>query len=173
MLSCGSKGIPQSGLKFRMNIGKLEARMICRRLEKEGVIKVRPTQTLSSFCSCSPHFQFSQFDFGMRSFGSCKQRLLRFHWERERIVGNLVFNFVRAVPYINYFKYRPVNLVRVTCLLSLQGFMEDEGRQRTTKFISHKCVFMNISKVFLRGCSIYEFGLSQVCKWEWSTAALR
>lgn len=44
--------------------------------------------------------------------------------------------------------------------------MEDEGRQRTTKFISHKCVLMNISKFFLRGCSIYEFGLSQVCKWE-------
>uniref|UniRef100_H3CS41 Uncharacterized protein n=1 Tax=Tetraodon nigroviridis TaxID=99883 RepID=H3CS41_TETNG len=57
VLSCGSKGIAQSGIKCRMNIGKLEARTICRRLEREGVIK---------------------------------------------------------------------------------GFMEDEGRQRTTKFISHK-----------------------------------
>ncbi|XP_029706384.1 general transcription factor 3C polypeptide 1 isoform X2 [Takifugu rubripes] len=58
VLSCGSKGIPQSSIGFRMNIGKLESRMICRRLERDGMIK---------------------------------------------------------------------------------GFMEDEGRQRTTKFISHKC----------------------------------
>ncbi|XP_070683568.1 general transcription factor 3C polypeptide 1 [Pempheris klunzingeri] len=59
VLSCGTKGIPQSGIGFRMNIGKLESRMICRRMERDGVIK---------------------------------------------------------------------------------GFMEDEGRQRTTKFISHRCV---------------------------------
>ncbi|XP_027139206.1 general transcription factor 3C polypeptide 1 isoform X2 [Larimichthys crocea] len=59
VLSCGTKGIPQSGVGFRMNVGKLESRMLCRRLERDGVIK---------------------------------------------------------------------------------GFMEDEGRQRTTKFIGHKCV---------------------------------
>nr|XP_046226632.1 general transcription factor 3C polypeptide 1-like [Scatophagus argus] len=59
VLSCGTKGIPQRSVGFRMNVGKLESRMICRRLEKDGVIK---------------------------------------------------------------------------------GFMEDEGRQRTTKYISHKCV---------------------------------
>lgn len=59
VLSCGSKGIPQSGIGLRMNVGKLESRMICRRLERAGLIK---------------------------------------------------------------------------------GFMEDVGRQRTTKFISHKFV---------------------------------
>ncbi|XP_035516207.1 general transcription factor 3C polypeptide 1-like isoform X2 [Morone saxatilis] len=59
VLACGTKGIPQSRIGFRMNVGKLESRMICRRLDSYGVIK---------------------------------------------------------------------------------GFMEDEGRQRTTKFISHKCV---------------------------------
>ncbi|XP_029009118.1 general transcription factor 3C polypeptide 1 [Betta splendens] len=57
--SCGTKGIPQTGIGFRMNIGKLESRMICRTLERDGLIK---------------------------------------------------------------------------------GFLVDEGRQRTTKFISHKCV---------------------------------
>uniref|UniRef100_A0A3P8SQR0 Uncharacterized protein n=1 Tax=Amphiprion percula TaxID=161767 RepID=A0A3P8SQR0_AMPPE len=62
ILSSGTKGIPQRDIVFRMNIGKLEARMLCRRLEKDGFIK---------------------------------------------------------------------------------GFLEDEGRQRTTKFISHKCVSIN------------------------------
>lgn len=42
VLSCGTKGIPQSGVGFRMNVGKLESRMLCRRLERDGVIKVRP-----------------------------------------------------------------------------------------------------------------------------------
>ncbi|XP_026158449.1 general transcription factor 3C polypeptide 1 [Mastacembelus armatus] len=59
VLSSGTKGIPQTGIGSKMNIGKLESRMVCRTLEREGLIK---------------------------------------------------------------------------------GFMEDEGRQRTTKFISHKCV---------------------------------
>ncbi|XP_042341203.1 general transcription factor 3C polypeptide 1 [Plectropomus leopardus] len=59
VLSAGTKGIPQRGIASRMNVGKLEARMLCRRLERDGAIK---------------------------------------------------------------------------------GFMEDEGRQRTTKYISHKCV---------------------------------
>ncbi|CAK6972755.1 general transcription factor 3C polypeptide 1-like [Scomber scombrus] len=59
VLSCGTKGIPQSGIGLRMNVGKLESRMLCRKLERDGMIK---------------------------------------------------------------------------------GFMEDEGRQRTTKFISHKFV---------------------------------
>ncbi|XP_071360613.1 general transcription factor 3C polypeptide 1 [Trachinotus anak] len=59
VLSCGTKGIPKSGIGYRMNVGKLEARMLCRRLERDGLIK---------------------------------------------------------------------------------GFLEDEGRQRTTKYISHKNV---------------------------------
>ncbi|XP_029367452.1 general transcription factor 3C polypeptide 1 [Echeneis naucrates] len=59
VLSCGTKGIPKSGIGYRMNVGKLESRMLCRRLERDGFIK---------------------------------------------------------------------------------GFMEDVGRQRTTKYISHKCV---------------------------------
>ncbi|CAJ1053996.1 general transcription factor 3C polypeptide 1 [Xyrichtys novacula] len=59
VLSSGTKGIPKSTIAFRMNIGKLESRMICRGLERSGLVK---------------------------------------------------------------------------------GFMVDEGRQRTTKFISHKAV---------------------------------
>ncbi|XP_031719024.1 general transcription factor 3C polypeptide 1 [Anarrhichthys ocellatus] len=59
VLSCGTKGITQRDIGIRMNVGKLEARMICRRLERDAVIK---------------------------------------------------------------------------------GFMVDAGRQRTTRFISHKCV---------------------------------
>uniref|UniRef100_A0A3B4WXI4 Ral transcription factor IIIC subunit 1 n=1 Tax=Seriola lalandi dorsalis TaxID=1841481 RepID=A0A3B4WXI4_SERLL len=57
VLSSGTKGIPKTGIGYKMNVGKLESRMLCRRLEREGLIK---------------------------------------------------------------------------------GFMEDEGRQRTTKYISHK-----------------------------------
>ncbi|XP_034542767.1 general transcription factor 3C polypeptide 1 [Notolabrus celidotus] len=59
VLSSGTNGIAKSTIAFKMNIGKLESRMICRTLERAGVIK---------------------------------------------------------------------------------GFMVDEGRQRTTKFISHKSV---------------------------------
>ncbi|XP_057700022.1 general transcription factor 3C polypeptide 1-like isoform X2 [Corythoichthys intestinalis] len=39
VLSSGTLGIPQSGVRSRMNIGRLEARMICRKLEKDGIIK--------------------------------------------------------------------------------------------------------------------------------------
>uniref|UniRef100_A0A3B4ZLA2 General transcription factor IIIC subunit 1 n=1 Tax=Stegastes partitus TaxID=144197 RepID=A0A3B4ZLA2_9TELE len=39
ILSSGTKGIPQRDIVFRMNIGKLEARMLCRKLEKDGLIK--------------------------------------------------------------------------------------------------------------------------------------
>nr|XP_019958712.1 PREDICTED: general transcription factor 3C polypeptide 1 [Paralichthys olivaceus] len=59
VLSCGTKGMPKTGIGYVMNVGKLESRMICRRLERDGVVK---------------------------------------------------------------------------------GFMEDEGRQRITKYIGHKCV---------------------------------
>ncbi|XP_072240808.1 general transcription factor 3C polypeptide 1 isoform X2 [Leuresthes tenuis] len=59
ILSSGTKGIPQRAISVKMNIGKLESRMIWRKLERDGFIK---------------------------------------------------------------------------------AFMEDEGRQRTTKFISHRCV---------------------------------
>ncbi|XP_029998017.1 general transcription factor 3C polypeptide 1 isoform X2 [Sphaeramia orbicularis] len=59
IVASGTKGIAMRALGCKMNVGKLESRMICRKLEREGVIK---------------------------------------------------------------------------------GFMEDVGRQRITKFISHKCV---------------------------------
>uniref|UniRef100_A0A665SYB4 Uncharacterized protein n=1 Tax=Echeneis naucrates TaxID=173247 RepID=A0A665SYB4_ECHNA len=39
VLSCGTKGIPKSGIGYRMNVGKLESRMLCRRLERDGFIK--------------------------------------------------------------------------------------------------------------------------------------
>ncbi|KAM9792810.1 general transcription factor 3C polypeptide 1 [Neosynchiropus ocellatus] len=39
ILSCGTKGITKSYVGAKMNIGKLESRMICRRLEKDGLIK--------------------------------------------------------------------------------------------------------------------------------------
>uniref|UniRef100_A0A3P9MSF8 Ral transcription factor IIIC subunit 1 n=1 Tax=Poecilia reticulata TaxID=8081 RepID=A0A3P9MSF8_POERE len=58
ILSSGTKGVPQREIGLRMNVGRLESRMICRKMDRDGVIK---------------------------------------------------------------------------------SFMEDEGRQRTTKFISHKC----------------------------------
>lgn len=41
VLSCGTKGIAQSKIGLRMNVDKLEARMICRRLQKDGAVKVR------------------------------------------------------------------------------------------------------------------------------------
>uniref|UniRef100_A0A8D2ZF46 General transcription factor 3C polypeptide 1 n=1 Tax=Scophthalmus maximus TaxID=52904 RepID=A0A8D2ZF46_SCOMX len=59
VLSCGTKGTSKSDISYRMNVGNLESRMLCRRLERDGLIK---------------------------------------------------------------------------------GFMVDEGRQRTTKYISHTCV---------------------------------
>ncbi|KAG7485330.1 hypothetical protein JOB18_008080 [Solea senegalensis] len=37
--SCGTKGTPQSEIAYRLNVGKLESRMLCRRLEREGLIK--------------------------------------------------------------------------------------------------------------------------------------
>ncbi|XP_054912510.1 general transcription factor 3C polypeptide 1 [Poeciliopsis prolifica] len=58
ILSSGTKGVPHRDIGLRMNVGRLESRMICRKMDRDGVIK---------------------------------------------------------------------------------SFMEDEGRQRTTKFISHKC----------------------------------
>ncbi|XP_049576540.1 general transcription factor 3C polypeptide 1 isoform X1 [Syngnathus scovelli] len=39
IVSSGTKGIPQSGIASRMNIGKLEARMVWRKLERDGVVK--------------------------------------------------------------------------------------------------------------------------------------
>lgn len=56
-----------------------------------------------------------------------------------------------------------MNLVGVTYFLSLQGFMEDEGRQRTTKYISHKCVFTTAPLVFLPSCSVCDLGVSLRC----------
>uniref|UniRef100_A0A8C4Z2P4 B-block binding subunit of TFIIIC domain-containing protein n=1 Tax=Gadus morhua TaxID=8049 RepID=A0A8C4Z2P4_GADMO len=40
VVSSGTKGISQSSLQVVMNVGKLEARMLCRRLERDGMIKV-------------------------------------------------------------------------------------------------------------------------------------
>lgn len=39
VLSTGPKGITQSGIRFRMNNDKLESRMLCRRLERDGFVK--------------------------------------------------------------------------------------------------------------------------------------
>ncbi|CAL8354123.1 unnamed protein product [Boreogadus saida] len=39
VVSSGTKGISQSSLQVVMNVGKLEARMLCRRLERDGMIK--------------------------------------------------------------------------------------------------------------------------------------
>ncbi|XP_056136206.1 general transcription factor 3C polypeptide 1-like [Lampris incognitus] len=39
VISSGTRGISQTTLSLRMNIGKLEARMICRQLERDGMIK--------------------------------------------------------------------------------------------------------------------------------------
>ncbi|XP_072568646.1 general transcription factor 3C polypeptide 1 [Paramormyrops kingsleyae] len=39
IISSGTKGISQTALRGRMNVGKLEARMMCRLLERNGMIK--------------------------------------------------------------------------------------------------------------------------------------
>ncbi|XP_061626547.1 general transcription factor 3C polypeptide 1 isoform X1 [Phyllopteryx taeniolatus] len=39
IVSSGTEGIAQSGIASRMNVGKLEARMLWRKLERDGVIK--------------------------------------------------------------------------------------------------------------------------------------
>nr|XP_057921258.1 general transcription factor 3C polypeptide 1-like [Doryrhamphus excisus] len=39
ILSSGANGIPQSGISSRMNIGNLEARMLWRKMERDGIIK--------------------------------------------------------------------------------------------------------------------------------------
>lgn len=39
--SRGTKGISQAELRLAMNVGKLEARMLCRLLERYKVVKVR------------------------------------------------------------------------------------------------------------------------------------
>uniref|UniRef100_A0A3B5MPK9 Uncharacterized protein n=1 Tax=Xiphophorus couchianus TaxID=32473 RepID=A0A3B5MPK9_9TELE len=38
--SSGPKGIPQREIGLRMNVGRLESRMICRKMDRDGVIKV-------------------------------------------------------------------------------------------------------------------------------------
>lgn len=39
--SRGTKGISQAELRLAMNVGKLEARMLCRLLDRYKVVKVR------------------------------------------------------------------------------------------------------------------------------------
>lgn len=39
--SRGTKGISQAEIRMAMNVGKLEARMLCRLLERYKVVKVR------------------------------------------------------------------------------------------------------------------------------------
>uniref|UniRef100_A0A667WWP0 Ral transcription factor IIIC subunit 1 n=1 Tax=Myripristis murdjan TaxID=586833 RepID=A0A667WWP0_9TELE len=39
IVACGTRGISQTALAMRMSIGKLESRMICRKLERDGIIK--------------------------------------------------------------------------------------------------------------------------------------
>uniref|UniRef100_I3IU78 Ral transcription factor IIIC subunit 1 n=1 Tax=Oreochromis niloticus TaxID=8128 RepID=I3IU78_ORENI len=51
VLSSGTKGIPQRDIALRLNVSKLEARMLWRRLEKDGLIKVRSGPMLLFFRS--------------------------------------------------------------------------------------------------------------------------
>uniref|UniRef100_A0AAX7SKG7 B-block binding subunit of TFIIIC domain-containing protein n=1 Tax=Astatotilapia calliptera TaxID=8154 RepID=A0AAX7SKG7_ASTCA len=54
LLSSGTKGIPQRDIAFRLNVSKLEARMLWRRLEKDGLIKVTSGHMLLFFLSFCP-----------------------------------------------------------------------------------------------------------------------
>ncbi len=49
VLSCGTKGVPQSGIGNRLNVGKLESRMLCRRMETQGVVKVRAVKLMQTW----------------------------------------------------------------------------------------------------------------------------
>lgn len=60
---------------------------------------------------------------------------------------NLVFNS-RQFHYIPYITLH-IDLKVFVISFILQGFMEDEGRQRTTKYISHKCVSLNEISFFI------------------------
>uniref|UniRef100_A0A3B3VBB0 Uncharacterized protein n=1 Tax=Poecilia latipinna TaxID=48699 RepID=A0A3B3VBB0_9TELE len=40
ILSSGTKGVPHREIGLRMNVGRLESRMICRKMDRDGVIKV-------------------------------------------------------------------------------------------------------------------------------------
>uniref|UniRef100_A0A3B3WU31 Uncharacterized protein n=1 Tax=Poecilia mexicana TaxID=48701 RepID=A0A3B3WU31_9TELE len=40
LLSSGTKGVPHREIGLRMNVGRLESRMICRKMDRDGVIKV-------------------------------------------------------------------------------------------------------------------------------------
>lgn len=93
VVTTGSKGISKTALRGRLNIGKLESRMICKVLERNKMIKVIHTYT-DTQC------------------------------------------------YV-------VDVLHVTMLgvCVCQGFMEDVGRQRTTKYISK--LFVEKSKLNL------------------------
>uniref|UniRef100_A0A3B3YCK2 Uncharacterized protein n=1 Tax=Poecilia mexicana TaxID=48701 RepID=A0A3B3YCK2_9TELE len=39
ILSSGTKGVPHREIGLRMNVGRLESRMICRKMDRDGVIK--------------------------------------------------------------------------------------------------------------------------------------
>ncbi|XP_076003891.1 general transcription factor 3C polypeptide 1 isoform X2 [Genypterus blacodes] len=57
--SSGARGISQSALGYRMNVGKLEARMLCRKLERDELVKTfmedegrqRTTKYISRRCA--------------------------------------------------------------------------------------------------------------------------
>lgn len=51
VVAAGTKGISQSELRKRLNIGKLEGRMICRLLERNEMIKVQAHFFISFFIS--------------------------------------------------------------------------------------------------------------------------
>lgn len=44
----GTKGISQAEIRVAMNVGKLEARMLCRLLQRFKVVKVIPCHPYSS-----------------------------------------------------------------------------------------------------------------------------
>jgi len=57
VLSTGTKGITQTCLRLRMNLTKLDVRMLCRRLEKAGLIKVTK-RLLCILCFRQTNFQY-------------------------------------------------------------------------------------------------------------------
>uniref|UniRef100_A0A667WLB0 Ral transcription factor IIIC subunit 1 n=1 Tax=Myripristis murdjan TaxID=586833 RepID=A0A667WLB0_9TELE len=53
IVACGTRGISQTALAMRMSIGKLESRMICRKLERDGIIKVKVLDSPDNKCAKS------------------------------------------------------------------------------------------------------------------------
>uniref|UniRef100_A0A3Q3R7E9 Uncharacterized protein n=1 Tax=Monopterus albus TaxID=43700 RepID=A0A3Q3R7E9_MONAL len=84
VLSTGPKGITQSGIRFRMNNDKLESRMLCRRLERDGFVKgfmedvgrQRTRRYISHKCVSVNEKHFLHFYFNSTSYQMLFQRIL-------------------------------------------------------------------------------------------------